>query len=360
MSWDELVGHRDVLTRFQSSVQRQRLGSSYLFVGADGIGKFWFAKKLAQALLCQNNSPEQLEICGECSACRQVVSDNHPDITVISRRPEKSVLTIDQFIGEADDRFGTGLCHDMMLKPAPGGRKIGIINDADFFHSESANAILKLLEEPPPRSLLILIGTSRQAQIRTILSRCQVIPFAPLSLQQVEQILQRLPAFDLPDGISHADLATASSGSVSQARWLAQADRFAFRRQWIKRLAGRDVWRDKGLDWISKWVVESSKDKQQQRDLLHWIAGLAIEFFRELLAHRNSHVLTTDPWLAANVARTISEWQGDDSLICDAIDRTIEFQHHIDANLSLPNSVEPWLSDLTKFAQGKFVVRQLN
>lgn len=359
MSWDDLVGHRQVLAQFQNSVRRQRLGSSYLFVGPEGIGKLWFAKKLAQALLCQRNTPDQLEICGGCDACRQTASDNHPDVSLIARRSDRSVLTIDQFIGASDDRFATGLCHDMMLKPAPGGRKIGIIDDADLFNQESANALLKLLEEPPPRSLLILIGTSRQAQMRTILSRCQVIPFAPLTLSEVELILNRLPAFELPEGVTAADLAAASGGSVAQARWLAEGNRFAFRREWIQRLAGRDVWREKGLDWISKWVTESAKEKQIQRELLQWLAGVAVEFFRELLAHRHQQVLSVDPWLAKVIARVVSDWPGDNRSICDAIDRTIEFQHHVDSNLTLPNSIEPWLSDLAKLAQGKYLVRQL-
>ena len=74
-----------------------------------------------------------------------------------------------------------GLCHDIALKPFRGGRKIAIIDDADYLNQEGANCLLKTLEEPPEKSVIILIGTSQQRQLPTIRSRCQIVRFAPLS-----------------------------------------------------------------------------------------------------------------------------------------------------------------------------------
>ena len=82
-----------------------------------------------------------------------------------------------------------GLCHNISLKPYRGGRKIAIIDDADFLNQEGANCLLKTLEEPPPKSILILIGTSEQKQLPTIRSRCQVIRFRPLAESTVAELL---------------------------------------------------------------------------------------------------------------------------------------------------------------------------
>ena len=82
-----------------------------------------------------------------------------------------------------------GLCYDIALKPYSGRRKVAIIDDADYLNKEGANCLLKTLEEPPPKSLLILIGTSEQRQLPTIRSRCQIVRFQPLPEQDVAELL---------------------------------------------------------------------------------------------------------------------------------------------------------------------------
>ena len=157
------------------------LASTYLFVGPEGIGKRRFALALAKALLCPNTAADPLEPCGHCESCRLFDAGNHPDLDVVSLPKDKSTLPLDLFIGDKDHRNQDGLCHRISLRPFLGGRKIAIIDDADHFSAESANCLLKTLEEPPPRSLLILIGTSPSRQLPTIRSRSQVVRFRPLS-----------------------------------------------------------------------------------------------------------------------------------------------------------------------------------
>ena len=81
------------------------------------------------------------------------------------------------------------MLHEINLKPALGGRRIAIIDDADYLNDEGANALLKTIEEPPPRSVLILIGASPAKQLPTIRSRCQLIRFRPLPLEVVAELL---------------------------------------------------------------------------------------------------------------------------------------------------------------------------
>ena len=95
----------------------------------------------------------------------------------------------DTFIGDEDHRRSEGLCHDINLKPSLGGRKIAVIDDADYLNAAGVGGLLKTLEEPPPRAVLILIGTSPAKQLPTIRSRCQLIWFRPLPLDVVAELL---------------------------------------------------------------------------------------------------------------------------------------------------------------------------
>jgi len=180
MPWSEILNHRSALERFQKSVANNRLASTYLFVGKNGVGKHLFGLKLAQALLCEGNT-EPLTPCGSCPSCAQVSAQTHPDLILVSKPPEKAFIPLELFIGKPEHRRQTGLCHEIGLKPFRGGRKIAIIDDADFLNVEGANSLLKTLEEPPVNSLLILIGSSEQKQISTIVSRSQTIRFGQLT-----------------------------------------------------------------------------------------------------------------------------------------------------------------------------------
>jgi len=103
----------------------------------------------------------------------------HPDFYIVEKPADKSSIPLALFVGDDDHRMREGLCHDIGLKPFMGGRKVAIIDDADHLNEEGANCLLKTLEEPPPCSVLILIGTSADKQLPTIRSRCQTIRLVP-------------------------------------------------------------------------------------------------------------------------------------------------------------------------------------
>ncbi|HND51659.1 MAG TPA: AAA family ATPase, partial [Pirellulaceae bacterium] len=165
------MGHDDVFERFQRAVARGRLASTFLFVGPPGIGKKATAIRIAQALLCESNGPDTLNSCGHCEGCTLVASSSHPDLEIIQKPEDKTIIPVSLFIGDDEHRMREGLCHSISLKPFRGGRKVAIIDDADYLNVEGANCLLKTLEEPPPKSVLILIGTSEQKQLPTIRSR---------------------------------------------------------------------------------------------------------------------------------------------------------------------------------------------
>ena len=182
-------------------------------------------RTLAQALLCERNPETMLEPCGACPGCVQVEAGTHPDLLEVARPEQRQELPI-QVIRD--------LCADFGLKPARGARKIAIVDDLDDMNDEAANAFLKTLEEPPPGAVLILIGTSPELQLETVVSRCQVIRFDPLPEPILaDLLLERGVACDAQDA---GRLAALGEGSVSRAVGLADPELERFRRELIDEL----------------------------------------------------------------------------------------------------------------------------
>lgn len=219
-STPRVIGHAAVFDRFRRTLRRGRLASTYLFVGPRGVGKRRVAERLAAALLCEAPADDGAAPCGVCRSCRLLAGGAHPDLLAVGRPEGKSSLPLELFLGAPDARNRAGLCHDLALRPMVSSRRVAIIDDADHLGVESANCLLKTLEEPPPRSVLMLIGTSLARQLPTIRSRAQVVRFAGLDPPDVARVLT-----DPPHSLSAdeaAALADASGGSVAAA--LAAAD----------------------------------------------------------------------------------------------------------------------------------------
>ncbi|TWT76867.1 DNA polymerase III subunit tau [Posidoniimonas polymericola] len=229
--------HDEVFTRFRRTLAHNRLASTYLFVGPAGVGKRRFARLLTASLLCSQAADESLSPCGACESCRLLAASNHPDVIEVARPEGKSVLPIDLFIGDKEHRNQQGLCHEISLKPYLGNRRVAVIDDADDLNVESANCLLKTLEEPPPRSVLILVGESLSRQLPTIRSRCQVVRFGPLGEATVARVLTESDL--LEEGDNAGTLAAASGGSVATA--LAARDSAAadFAETLLRRLSNR-------------------------------------------------------------------------------------------------------------------------
>jgi DNA polymerase-3 subunit delta' len=204
MTWDRIHGHDGPRRTFAAAVEAGRLAHSYLLVGPDGVGKRLFARELAKAFLCEN-PPQRLTACDRCPACAQVEASTHPDLLFLRTPDDKHELPVDDM---------RAFCAQVSLKPTRGPRKIGIVEDADDFNASSANSFLKTLEEPPPGALLLLLATSTDRQLPTILSRCQAVRFAPLSPADLKAVLERL---GVDDAGKRERLARLGSGSVSRA-----------------------------------------------------------------------------------------------------------------------------------------------
>jgi DNA polymerase-3 subunit delta' len=271
VSWTHVRGHEAQVRAFAHVVRRGRLAHAYLFTGPSGIGKRRFAGELARALLCEAPPAAGLEACGVCDACRQVAVGSHPDFFTVGRPEEAAELPV---------ALMRELCRNLSLKPARGRYKIAILDDADDLNDESANTFLKTLEEPPPRSLLILIATSPERQLATIVSRCQVVRFAPLAPALVAEVLQEQ---GLEDAALVSRLARLSGGSPGQALALAEPALWEFRRTLLEGLTRPQPDAVALARQWTRFLEEGGKEMAGQRRRAALVLRLLIDFLGDAL-----------------------------------------------------------------------------
>jgi DNA polymerase-3 subunit delta' len=353
MSWQGIQGHDQVVEQFRRSLGRGRLASTYLFVGCKGIGKHLFARKLAQCLLCQTSPPERLEPCGHCAGCVQVQAGTHPDLIEIGKPPDKSEIPVQLLIGSGDRRMHEGLCHDISLKPFMGGRRVAIIDDADHLNEEGANCLLKTLEEPPPRSVMILIGTTADRQLPTIRSRSQIIRFRPLADEVVASLL-------VAEGIaSNAEearrLAAYSEGSIDRARELTDPELWKFRGELLGQLCEPRFEAVRVAKGVLGMVEEAGKEAALRRARARQIVNFAADFYRQLMRRLAGGAATGDQELAALVDSAAKAWAAETGVAGDeaagaCVDRCLDALTHIDRNANQAIWIECWLDDLSRLA----------
>ena len=353
MAWQGIEGHDQVVEQFRRSLSRGRLASSFLFVGPAGIGKRTFALKLTQALLCERSAEADLDPCGKCPSCLQVVSGNHPDVDVVSKPPDRTFLPIELFIGAKERRMREGLCHNLGLKPSQGSRRIAIIDDADWFNVEGANCLLKTLEEPPRRSLLILIGTSVEKQLPTIRSRCQLVRFSPLSPEVTARLL--LERQLVADAESAARLASLAGGSLAQAEELADPAIMAFRDDLLTQLA-KVRWDSVALAReVNQFVEQAGKEAPPRRARVRLTMEFAGEFYRAVARSLSGMQATGDPTLTVAANRAAQQWPGTPESAAACFDRCQEARREID-RMGMPNLVvDCWADELCRLPQAGYL-----
>ena len=344
MSWQGIEGHDEIVAKFRQALSRGRLASTFLFVGPPGIGKRKFALKLAQSLLCQINPVEALEPCGKCPSCVQVEAGTHPDLITIRKPEGKSAIPVALLIGDKDHRMHEGLCHSISLKPFMGGRKIAVIDDADDLNQEGANCLLKTLEEPPPQSLLILIGSSAEKQLPTIRSRAQVVRFRPLEESVLSNLLLRERVVEDPTAAQR--LARYSQGSFERALELSDAELWSFRGDLLSRLGAKQFDSVRLAQDVVKFVDEAGKEASARRDRSRVVIGFAAELFRAILRGESGALVTDDPELEVAAKDALRHWPQGTEIATECLERTLEALSHIERNANQATLIEAWLDDL--------------
>jgi len=217
-----LYGHDAILERLTAHLRRERLAHALLFTGPAGIGKAAAALAFAATIFCTNEPDAP---CGECAGCRQVAAGTHPDLVTVALPSGKKEIGIDAI---------RRLKQAMQLRAVSGKRKVAIIDDADRLSLAAQNALLKTLEEPPPRSQLILVTPSPGALLPTVRSRCQRVLFQPLDPEAVAAVLSGQAGIGPDEVRSLAANADGSPGRALRLRALFASDE---RETWERILA---------------------------------------------------------------------------------------------------------------------------
>lgn len=335
MPWHSIRGHDRVVDDLRKTLAHGRFPHAFLFVGPEGVGKKAFALRLAQALLCERVPETALDPCGVCPGCQQVLAGSHPDVLQVARPEEKHDLPI---------KVIRDLCLDLGLKPMHGSRRVAIVDDADDLNDEAANAFLKTLEEPPPGSVLILVGTTAEVQLDTIVSRCRVVRFDPVPEPELAAVLIEQGVAANP--VEAERLARLGEGSVSRAIGLADPELERFRRGMIDALAD-----PRGFDGppmasrLLAYIKEAGKESVDQRGRASLLVGELARFFRGVLWQTAGlEPPTPDPGDRHAAADLATRLEPEDVFVL--IERCIEADRHIQRKAYMPLILDALTRDL--------------
>lgn len=267
--------HDNVWSGLQA--RRDRLPHSLLLVGQKGLGKFDLAKQFAASLLCEQTA-ENGEACGKCLPCNWYSQGNHPDFRLLQpgalsdevdledgKKKPSQQITIDQVRGL--DEFLTVGTHR-------GGLRIVVVYPTEAMNRNTANALLKTLEEPAPDTLFLLVSSEPMRLLPTIRSRCQAVPIPLPAPKRAEKVLADA-------GVSDAGRWLAlAGGSPGLALALSAAGEIAWLETLIKRLSGGKNADPLGMAGEIEKIIKDSKGKLLLKNIVEvlqkWLVDLTL------------------------------------------------------------------------------------
>jgi DNA polymerase III, delta'' subunit len=293
MGWNTIIGQERVKNLLRRSIERGQLAHAYLFYGIRGVGKQATAIEFARTILCLSSKSEA---CGECASCRKTALLQHPDLSLIIPLPvgkgektgddpinsleEDQIQTIRQQIALKSENpyyeiqipksnfikinSVRNLKRISSLTSVEGSWKIFLICDADKMNAEASNSLLKTLEEPGDKTLLVLTTSEKDRLLPTIISRCQLVQFSPLTDQEIATALQEREHVPPDESMLAAKIA---QGSYVVASELLSENLSAERKEVLDFIRVSLGWKEiSRVDLIDE--LASSKDRNS---IEHWL-----------------------------------------------------------------------------------------
>ena len=263
----QVIGQDKAVNLLRRSLDEGHLAHAYLFIGPKHVGKMTLALNFAQALNCSAEDKP----CGHCRSCRLIASGNHPDVQIIAKA-EKEIG-----IGQIKE-----LQHQVNLKPYEASYRVFIIDGAEYLSEEGANSLLKTLEEPPPKTVFILLARNESLILPTILSRCQRLELLPLPVPLLERaLIERWGMAPERAGvlarICRGEIGWAISALTDEKLLRERLDNLAG----LVEIAGFEI--NERFAFAAQLATQFTKDREQAEDLL----SLWLTWWRDLLLIKN-------------------------------------------------------------------------
>ncbi|MFO7660250.1 MAG: AAA family ATPase [Candidatus Cloacimonadaceae bacterium] len=290
----EIKGQDRAIRLLNNAISHNRVSQAYLFYGPEGVGKFTTALYFGMALNCVAKSEKRP--CGICASCHKFLEFSHPDLIYVFPTPnikttaegelkEKSIAEYNAYIENRKNTpwekvYFTGsteirkesielIQKRLEFTQREGNYRVCIVEDADEMNSSTANSFLKTLEEPPEQTVLILSTTRMQSLLPTIISRCQLVFFKPLSYKIIEDMLTSKYLIDKPTAKANARI---SNGNLEQAIRLTNDTKHASRNLMISFVEAAL----KDDDMFALNLFSSTKDKFKTELIHDMLAHLAL------------------------------------------------------------------------------------
>lgn len=258
MSWSTIKGQPLAVRLLRQAIATNKVAHAYLFVGPQGVGKRLTALELAKSLNCLSPLADG-SACDTCNACRKMAAEPpaHPCLHLVL--PDGRFIKTDQM---------RDLQSEMYARPTEGRARVAIIDGAERMNAEAGNRVLKLLEEPPPYARFVLLTHNLAGVLPTIVSRCQIVNFPPLSNAEVAALLRERHQVGLEEARLFAAL---SGGSIGRAAEIASNPEVVQRRDEAYQLLLRVVESD-DLDLL----IQAEALEKQKENLDGWLEMLII------------------------------------------------------------------------------------
>ncbi len=284
MAFERIIGQQRVKTFLQRALEHQRVSHAYLFVGEKGVGKEAVALEFARGLLCPNGFACTDAACPECT---RVARLNHPDLHFVFPAPGKpkegDLERVVQSVVEnpyhrlepwANPSISIDRIRELRrrasYKSFEGRGRVVVIADCERMTTEAANSLLKILEEPPEKMHLILVSARPNLLLETIVSRCQVVKFEALTVDEIEHALV---AHNLADAGQARLVARLSAGSYHRALQLLDEDLAELQKQALDFFRKSVQSQFVQIRFVEELLNAYQRDQKRVRELLEMVAS---------------------------------------------------------------------------------------